>query len=233
MKSCPQCLSELVLDPERARDMLSVIVARGYYLARPDGGAPFAAGPACTLLRVRPESSLVFIGDDGFLEAHVEGHDHRAVPPLSCRDLDGRELFRVERYPAAVDALVAFGADGASLGTYLRRPGVAHAVIDVRDETSAPVAALRAGSDVVGGGYQLVETGGSAVASVGFTDVETDGWVDDQWSLQPLVDPEELPIRPLAAVALLLAGKVLLGRAAALHLQPRSRLSSDDSLDEG
>jgi hypothetical protein len=85
-------------------------------------------------------------------------------------------------------------------------------VIDVRDETSAPAAVLRMGAGGAGARYDLIETGGSAVAAVGCADIEADRWVDDQWSLRPLVAARDLPIRPLAAVALLLAAKVLVGR---------------------
>ncbi len=233
MKSCPNCLAELRPDPARAGQGLAATLARGFYLARPDGAAPFTQGPACTLLRARPQASLLYIGDEGFLEAHVEGRDHRAVPPLSCRDLDDREIFRLERYHPADDAVVAIGADGAPLGTYLRRPGVLHPGLDVRDETSAPVAVLRARRDGIGGGFDLVETGGSAVARVAVADMMADGWVDDEWSLRPLVAPADLPVRPLAAVALLLAAKVLLGRPAANHVEQRERLLWDDSRDEG
>ncbi len=195
MKSCPECLAELRPDPVLAAERLADTLARGFYLSRPDGVA-FEKGPACSLLRVRPMASLVFIGDDGFLEAHVEGRDHRAVPPLECRDLDGQVLFRLARYGAADDALVAYGADGAALGTYLRRSGVMHPVIDVRDETSAPVAALRTARDGAGAGFDLVRTGGPAVARVSCSDRETDGWVDDEWSLRLLVAPHDLALRP-------------------------------------
>jgi hypothetical protein len=71
-----------------------------------------------------------------------------------------------------------------------------------------------------------------AVARVSWSDQESDGWVDDEWSLRLLVPPDELPLRPLAAVALLLAAKVLLGRAAPTHLQPQNRLSLEHYLDE-
>ena len=214
MQSCPNCLAELHPDPARAADMLGITPAQGFYPSRPAGAVPFALGPACTLLRVRPNSSLIFVDDEGFLEAHVEGNDHRAVAPLACVDLDGGELFRVERYPAAADALVAYGPDGAALGTFLRRHAGVHPVIDVRDETSAPVAALRTGPGGAADGLVLVETGGSAVARVTHGEYENDGWVDDEWSLRPLVDLDRLPLRPLAAVALLLSAKMLLGRVA-------------------
>jgi hypothetical protein len=199
--------------------MLALTLALGFYPSRPAGATPFEAGPACTLLRVRHHSSLVFVGDDGFLEAHVEGVDHRALPPLTCRDLDGHQLFRVEPYPAAADALVAYAPDGAALGTYLRRHGGMQPVIDVRDETSAPVAALRPAPEGIGDGLALVETGGSAVARVTYGDVEDEGWVDDQWSLRPMVEVDRLPLRPMAIVALLLAAKMLLGRVSPSRIQ--------------
>ena len=135
----------------------------------------------------------------------MEGADHRAVPPLACVGLDGDELFRVERYQAADDALVAYGPDGASLATFLRRQAGARPVIDVRDETSAPVAALRAAPGGRAHGLVLVETGGSALARVTYGEFENDGWVDDEWSLRPLVSLDRLPLQPLAAVALVLA----------------------------
>ena len=232
MKSCPDCLAELVPDPERAADMLAITLARGFYPARAAGAVPFERGPACTLLRARPQASLIFVGDDGFLEAHVDGHDHRAVPPLACRDIEGEVLFRLARYRAADDALVAYGADGAPLGTYLRRSGGGRPAIDVRDETSAPVAALRTSRDWAGGGFDLVRTGGPAVARVGRLDVETDGWIDDEWSLRPIVEAGRLPLRPLAAVALLLAAKVLMGRVAPTHRENRFPLSWDSPVDE-
>ena len=60
------------------------------------------------------------------------------------------------------------------------------------------------------GGYDLVETRGTAVARVGTADVEHEGWVDGQWWLA--TGPAVLPLRPLASVGLVLAAKVLLGR---------------------
>lgn len=232
MKSCPACLAELVPDPERASDMLAITLGRGFYPARAAGAVPFEQGVGCTLLRARPQASLIYVGDDGFLEAHVDGHDFRAVPPLACRDLDGEVLFRLARYAAADDALVAYGADGAPLGTYLRRPGLVNPAIDVRDETSAPVATLRPSRDWAGHGFDLVRTGGPVVARMGQVDVVNDDWVDDEWSLRPIVDTGELPLQPLAAVALVLAAKVLMGRPAPSHLERRQRQLWESSEDE-
>jgi len=219
MRSCPDCLAELVLDPERAVEMFSATLAQGYYPSRPAGTVAFEGGPACTLLRARPQSSLIFVGDDGYLEAHVEGRDERAVAPLTCRDLDGRELFHLDLYHAAADALVAYGPDGAALGTYLRRRGGLRPMIDVRDETSAPVAALRPAPGGVADGLVLVETGGTALARVGYDEISREGWVDDEWSLRLNVEVDRLPLQPMAVVALVLAAKMLLGRTAPSRIQ--------------
>lgn len=211
MKSCPDCLSELQPDPAAAAEAIATTLVRGFYLPRPVDRPPFRDGPDCTLLRATPQSSLIFVSPDGLLEADVEGRDAGAIPPLSCRDLDGTELFRLERYKAAKSALVAIGADGAPIGTYLERPALLQATIDVRDETSAPVAVLRRPSTRSDHSFDLVRTGGPTVARVNMFDVDLGGMVDDQWSFQT-VSPDGLPLSALAAVALLLAAKVLLGR---------------------
>lgn len=207
MQSCPNCLGELRTDPDAQGEALARVLASGRHLPRPADRRPFAGGPACTLLRTAPRSSLLYVGPDELLEAAVTGADHRAVPPLRCHDVDGALLFRLVRYEAAAGALVAMAADGAPLATYLRRDGG----LDVRDETSAPVGRLRPAP----GGYALVETGGEELASVLVADIEmgpeASRMVDDQWTLTA---GGSLPLRPLAAVALLLAGKVLLGRTA-------------------
>ena len=229
MQSCPNCLAELNPDPGRMADGLGIILARGFYPARPAGRVPFALGPACTLLRARPNSSLILVDDEGFLEAHIEGVDHRAVPPLACVALAGAELFRMERYQAADDALVAYGPDGASIATFLRRQAGARPVIDVRDETSAPVAALRVAPGGAGAGLVLVETGGEALARVTYGESESEGWVDDEWSLRPLVSLDRLPLQPMAVVAVVLSAKMLLGRVAPARVQSPGRFEHDFS----
>ena len=211
MKSCPECLSELEPDPEAAAQAIAATLVRGFYLPRPVDVPPFRGGPDCTLLRATKHSSLIFVGSDGLLEADVEGRDTRAIPPLSCRDLDGTELFRLERYKAAKAALVAIGADGAPIGTYLKRPDLLEGIIDVRDGTSAPVAMLRRPTSRSDYSFALVRTGGPTVARVDMFDAELAGMVDDQWSFQT-ISPDGLPLPAMAAVALLLAAKVLLGR---------------------
>ena len=122
MVSCPNCLAELRPDPEAALEAMGRILAMGGHLPRAAGTAPFADGPACTLLRLAGRGPLVYIGSDGF---------------------------------------------------------------------------------------ELVETGGGSLAAMGRSDHEIDGWIDDQWWLQPA---GRLPLRRLAAVAMVLAAKVLLGR---------------------
>lgn len=218
MQSCPNCLAELRPDPEAAIEAMSDVLAKGGHLFRPDGVAPFAGGPACTLLRLSGRGNLAFVGGEGLVEASVTSPDGRATPPLTCNDHDGGVLFRLLAYEAAVRAVVAVGADGAPLATYLADG----AGIDVRDETSAPVARLRRAR----GRFELVETGGGILAGVGSGEVEIDGWVDDQWWLEPEAGAR-LPLQPLAAVALVLAAKVLLGRPAPIRPPDRGEEPDD------
>lgn len=225
-QACPNCLSELVLDPERVASAMATLLAGGHRMPRPAGTAPFAAGPNCSLLRTAGRSPLIYCGPWEFMEASVDGMDHRAIPPLRCADLDGSLLFRLDPYEALDHAVVAVGRDGAPLGTYVRT--VLHDPEDadwiglglhVRDETSAPVATLRPARR--GGSlFQLVETGGDVLATCHRTDADLDGWIDDQWSLAV---KDELPLKTLAGVALLLAAKVFLGRPS-----PTSTRRDDD-----
>ena len=215
MHSCPNCLSQLRVDPVAAREAMGDILAAGAHLFRPDDLPPFRDGPSCTLLRLSARGAMVYMGPDGLVEAEVDGSDGRAAPPLTCRDVGGPVLFRLVRYEPAEDALVAVGADGAPLGTFLRSAGG----IDVRDETSAPVGRLRRAR----GRFELVETGGRVLAECGTADAEQDGWVDDQWWLRPLPGVG-LPLRPVAAVALVLAAKVLFGRPAPVRDRPEEEL---------
>ncbi|MDQ6927679.1 MAG: hypothetical protein M3159_03340 [Actinomycetota bacterium] len=208
MQSCPHCLGELHSDPARTAEAIERVLAAGLHMARPDGVAPFESGPDCTLLRVAPRSNLVFTGPEGFLEATVHSRDRMALPPLSCQDFDGAILFGLSCYEAAPHALVAVDADGAPLGTYLRVGGALDIAIDVRDETSAPVARLVRSPET--GDFKLVQTGGGIVGVCTSDDDESDGWIDDQWSLQQTTD--RLPLQRLGAVGLVLAAKVLLGR---------------------
>jgi hypothetical protein len=201
MVSCPNCLAELRTDPAAAVEGMARILARGGHLPRAAGTVPFADGPACTLLRLAGRGPLVYVGADELIQATVAGSEGRAVPPLTCNDA-GDVLFHLVPYEPAEGAVVAIGANGAALATFLRAGGD----IDVRDETSAPVARLVGRED----GFELVETGGGTLAAMGSVDYHINGWIDDQWWLQPA---GRLPMGRLAAVAMVLAAKVLLGRA--------------------
>jgi hypothetical protein len=203
MQSCPACLAELNPDPAAVAEALGSLLAAGAHVYRPEGTPAFAEGPSCTLRRLAGRGSLVLLGPSGFVEADISGPDWRAALPLTARNPDGSVLFRLRRYEAADDATVALGDDGAPLGTYLR----AGQGLDVRDGTSAPVAALRR----VPGGFELVETGRGAVATCAVSDVDVDGWVDDHWELQVRAGVA-LPLAPLAAVAMVVAAKVTFGR---------------------
>lgn len=219
MASCPNCLSELRTGPDAVARGLAAIVAAGGHLPRPAGTAAFADGPACTLVRLSARGSLAFIGNHGLREATVYGPSGQALPPLVCRDLDDSVLFRLVAYEALAAAVVALDAGGAPLATFVR----AAAGLDVRDETSAPAARLHR----VDHEFVLTETGGRTLARVGSSDYEAEGWIDDQWWLQPTAGVR-LPLKPLAAVALVLAAKVLLGRAAPIRRSQRP----DDDTDE-
>jgi hypothetical protein len=195
------------------------MLAQGRHLPRPDSVGAFATRADYTLLRVVPGGGLAVVGSVGWIEAHVVGRDHNARPPLSCLDLDGSTLFRLERYGAADNAVVAFDGQGAPLATFLQGPGVFDRALDVRDETTAPIARLRpaARGDAA---FELVETGGGLLARCEGEDVEHDGWVDDEWTVREVAD--QIPVPRLSLVALALAAKVLLGRPAPAELVRRS-----------
>lgn len=215
MQTCPSCLAELRPDPVAVAEAQGRVLAQGGHLHRPDGVAAFAGGPACTLLRLAARGRLVFTGDNDLVEASVAGSETGTAPPLTCTDLDGSALFRLLAYEPVERAVVAVGPDGAALATYLR----AGTGVDIRDETSAPVGRLVRRR----GAFELVETGGGTVGTVGSSDAELDGWIDDRWWFQPAPPTGRLPLRPLAAVALVLAAKVLLGRPAPVRsTSPRS-----------
>lgn len=209
MQSCPNCLGELHHDPARVAEGLAHLIGSGMHLPRPDGRLPFESSADCTLKRVAPRSGLIFIGTEGFLEATVKSRDGAARPPMSCQDIDGTVLFGMSRYEAAAHALVAVAPDGAPIATYLRGGGALDPTIDIRDETSAPVARLIPTPGTTE--FNVVETGGGVLALCSSVDDESDLWVDDHWSLQHTTD--RLPLQRLGAIGLVLAAKALLGRA--------------------
>ena len=208
-QTCPNCLAELHPDPVEVIDSVAALLAQGRHLPRPEGVKAFSDSPNCTVLRLVPGGGLVIVGGAGWIEAHVVGHDHRAAPPLGCLDLDGSTLFRLERYAAADNAVVAFDSDGAPLATFLQGPGALDRGLDVRDETTAPVARLRPTAHREDA-FDLVETGGGMLARCDADDVETEGWIDDEWTLHHVA--QNVPLPRLGLAALTLASKVLLGR---------------------
>jgi RNA polymerase subunit RPABC4/transcription elongation factor Spt4 len=221
MQTCPECFALLREEDIDATEELAHSLVTGRPMHRPPGRAPFGGEPGGTIRRVSHESGLVFEGLEGLLEAWVSGSDHRAEPPLTCHGDDDEELLRLEAYGAADDALVAIGPDGAALATYLRVGGIVGERIDVRDETSAPVARLERGEDGIG--FVLVETGGQVLAMGDRVDAESDGWIDDEWTITPIVD--RLPISAMALAGLVIAAKVLLGRP-----EPEPSVDTDEVL---
>lgn len=221
MQSCPGCLALLRPAEADLTDDVTRMLSNGLRMHRPAGRAPFAGGPACSVLRLHPQGGLVVCGGDGLIEGNLEGPGIRARPPLVCTT-DATTLFRLEVYEAAADAVVAFGADDAPLGTYLRH-GLVSPRIDVRDGTSAPVGRLE---PAPGSGYRLVETAGRILVTVTTVEVEYDGWIDDQWSLAP--STTDLPMPDLAFVALALAAKVLLGQPEPARARERPEREAGD-----
>lgn len=211
MQVCPGCLALLRPIPDVVEDVMAHALAAGHHLHRPDWREPFAGGPDCLVQRLVAHGPLVICGGDGLIEAHVSGHDHRAIAPLHC-STDGRTLFHLEAYAPVGRALVAIGADGAALGTYLHTGPLFSQTLDIRDESSAPVARLEPAPRPAEDQYRVVDTAGVLLATVARRDEELDGWIDDEWSLT--VRAARVPLRPMAVVALVLAAKVLLGRPA-------------------
>ena len=226
MHSCPGCLALLRPGEVDLTDDVARMLSRGMRMHRPAGRDPFASGLGCSVLRLHPAGPLVVCGADGLIEANVAGRGIEARPPLTCTT-DGATLFRLEVYTAAPDAVVAVGGDGAALATFLRTGGMLSQALDVRDETSAPVARLAAARR--GDGYELIETGGDIIATVDRADVESELWLDDQWSLTPVATV--LPLKPLGFIALVVAAKVLLGRAQPVRVREEPRRDPDDPDD--
>jgi hypothetical protein len=226
MHSCPGCLALLRPGEVDLTDDVTRMLSRGMRMHRPAGREPFEGGVGCSVLRLHPQGPLVVCGADGLIEANLAGRGIAARAPLTC-STDGTILFRLEVYAAVPDAVVAIGGDGAALATFLRTGGMLTQALDVRDETSAPVARL-AGARA-SGGYVLTETGGDAVATIDRTEVEDDLWLDDQWSLSPAA--AVLPLKRLGLVALVVAAKVLLGRPEPVRVREEPSRDPDDPDD--
>lgn len=205
MQACPSCFALLRAEDRSLEVALGLSVTAGVALPRPLGRPSFADGPACTIERVGGTGGLVLRGLDGFVEARL-GPGRVARAPLVCHGEAG-VLFRMVRYEAAERSVVAIAPDGAAMATFLHDGALLCPGLEVRDETSAPVARLELEDDLV---YRLVETGGGVVGRVDQQWVDVDGWVDDRWSVAP-ESPGGHPLRPLVWVALVVASKVLLG----------------------
>ena len=218
MHSCPGCLALLRPGEVDLTDDVARLLSRGMRMHRPSGREPFASGLACSVLRLHPQGPLVVCGSDGLIEANLAGRGIEARAPLVC-STDGTTLFRLEDYTAAPSALVAVEPGGAALATFLRSGSMLSPSLEVRDETSAPVARLAAGRGSAG--FALTETGGGVIATADRIDVEEDLWLDDQWSLTPTTS--ELPLQPLGFIALVVAAKVLLGRPEPVRLREEDR----------
>jgi len=227
MQSCTSCLALLRPAEVDHTDDVTRLLAHGLRMHRPAGRAPFASGLGCSVLRLRPEGPLVVCGADGLIEANLDGPGIAARPPLRC-STDGTLLFRLERYTAADHAVVAVSGDGAPLATFLRIGGLLEPGLDVRDETSAPVARLEPGTN------RLVETGGDVIANLDRAEIEEEVddalWVDDQWSLSAVAP--SAPLQPLALVALTVAAKVLLGRPEPVCLRERAQRGGRGDVDD-
>jgi hypothetical protein len=221
MQSCPACLALLRPGEVDLTDDVTRLLSRGMRMHRPSGRAPFASGQSCSVLRLHPQSPLVVCGGDGLIEANLAGRGIAARAPMTCTT-DGDLLFRLDPNAAAAGALVAIGPDDAPLATFLRSGSLVAPTLEVRDETSAPVARLV--------GARLVETGGDVLATVSRIDVEEDLWLDDQWSVDP-VRGAELPLRPMAVVAVVVAAKVLLGRPMPVRVRPEDRKEDEERPD--
>jgi hypothetical protein len=230
MHTCPSCLALLRPDPDVVDRELAAALAAGRRLHRPVDRVPFAGGLCCTVTRATANGGLVVCGVEGFIEANVTGADRRARPPLTCHS-EGLVAFRLVPYRAVPNAVVAIDGDGAPLGTYLSAGDVLDRSIDVRDETSAPVARLRfLGAGAHDAGLELIETGGRLLATGSVEDVERDDWIDDEWTLTAHESP--VPLQLWAFVALVVAAKVLVGRPSPVRAPERLVYDDAETLAE-
>ena len=183
---CPDCGGEL--EP----DLTTGATAPTY---RPAGAKPFDPFVIVSVRRMTASGPLVVLGANGRIEANlVPGGD-----AVVCHDIEGPQLFSLQRYQPVTGAVVAFTGDDEPLATFLPDG----AGLGVRDGTSAPVAALRPQRGSADN-FDLVETGGMGrMASVWRQDCELGDAIDDQWTLLPTDDHKgHTPIGALALVAL-------------------------------
>jgi hypothetical protein len=203
MDACPSCLASLRTDDKAE---LTQVVGRQRVLRSADVAA-FTTTPSCTVTRGSEGLNMLFVNGNQQIEAFVKGA--AAVCPLECWDVTGDPLFRLETYTALTNAVVATGADGAAIASFVRVDNALSSFVNVRDETSAPVARLQRSSSMQPA-WELVETGGPVVAFCDTRDVRIGTVVDDAWSVWP-APGQRVPLKRLGLPALALAAKVLLG----------------------
>ena len=177
---CPDCFSDLA-DPE-------TLPAPTF---RHAGTNAFARSSSVSVRRLAIGGSPVFVDPSGSIEANTRAAGGR----VACVDLDGSELFRVERYEAAERAWSVFQPDGQPLATFLADG----AAVLVRDGTGAPVASLQPdGPDA----FDLVERGGPPMARCARADQPLGDWIDECWTLTTFTEPRALDRHALVAAPL-------------------------------
>jgi hypothetical protein len=175
----------------------------------PPAGAFLRTG-STNLTRQFARGPLVYVEPGGDLQATVlvqrhgrgqgEGLADAVLTGDSLRHLDDRHtvldihdvpLFYVERYrAAAAPSFAVFEPGGDALAVYLSgNPFI------VRDGTGAPMAQVHPRPDR----FEMVETGGEAIAQCWRSDVDLGWLVDHQWGLTVLEEPRVLDRRGLVA----------------------------------
>jgi hypothetical protein len=211
MDACPNCFTAIGSDGDgpRIEDGMVQLLTSGTRLIRPAKFERFRDGPSVTLARFGMQGSLVLTGRDYFIEAYVETPNNQATIPMECRDVTGEPLFRVAKYEASPRSIVAIDAHGTPIAIYQRHESMMNRSMLVRDETSAPAARLQP-STTDRFDYELIETGGTAIAGVMVHNEETADWSDDVWSLQQV--GKRLPFKLFGSIGILLAAKVFFGQ---------------------
>ncbi len=207
MKSCPECLASL--QTEEVGEAALSLLRSVRHMMRPARFPRFRAGARCTLTRVSAQGSLAIIGQDAFVECYVDTRDNLAVTPMRAIDVDGTLLFTVRDYQASANGLVITDANETPVASYHLRSFGLTAEIDIRDETSAPVARLQS-SATLEWDYDLIETGGKLLAAISRRESTTDELTDDSWTLRQISDT--LPLKLYGAIGITLAAKLMLGQ---------------------
>lgn len=164
----------------------------------------FRRTPSTTLRRLFARGPLAFVEPGGELQAtvirqRVVGGTGEPADRYSCVDPEDRVLFHIEPYRALDQpAWTVFQADGRPLATMIVSAGVVGRAMELRDGTSAPVAALRRGA----GCFEIVETGGDRLGQVWRADTVFESAVEDEWGLTIFEEPKLLPRHAIVAIPL-------------------------------